>query len=170
MGQGRNLSLVGHFLRVFESETQDYPNQSWIHPRVATSYKGIPFEWINCTNQIVEDKMLHYSCKSLRNEKEIMTFDQVLFPYRIETNYHCIALEQLSGRRPVYVSFISLPHSLSISPLVLLCHNLEQKIYISCIQYAPYFLTWVGSSSNQIILNCIYVRVRLYIEPICIYI
>ena len=28
------------------------------------------------------------------------TFDQAFYPCRIETNHHCIALEQLSGRRP----------------------------------------------------------------------
>jgi hypothetical protein len=28
------------------------------------------------------------------------TFDQALYPCRIGTNHHCIALEQLSGRRP----------------------------------------------------------------------
>lgn len=28
------------------------------------------------------------------------TFDQAFYPCRIGTNHHCIALEQLSGRRP----------------------------------------------------------------------
>ena len=30
----------------------------------------------------------------------LWTFDQAFYPCRIRTNHHCIALEQLSGRRP----------------------------------------------------------------------
>lgn len=35
-----------------------------------------------------------------RNACYLRTFDQAFYPCRIGTNHHCIALEQLSGRRP----------------------------------------------------------------------
>ena len=70
----------------------------------------VQFNWRNLSSQGQRTSQqgwcIAYLSFSLGSQNEhacyllYWTFDQAFYPCRIETNHHCIALEQLSGRRP----------------------------------------------------------------------